>query len=260
MNIHQILGDEQWEHFSEKGVYHISSISFIDSQIANPLTNTDWLGAVTRTGVQTSHNVSIYGGTESTQYMISGNFLLQDGVVKNNGMDRYSLRANLDQRLSKYVKVGLNLTATRSQYDNVPLGDGANEGASLLVAASQYNPTMPIRDENGNYTMNPDAAFLPNPVSLLDVTDKTSKDRLLGTFYVDIEPIKDLHIKGNFGLDRNYQKRKSYLLQLASHTADSSLGMSNHLPTIHALKFFPNTIHILLCLTPYSSTLDDGSK
>ncbi len=210
---------EAWMYENKIGIYGGASEAdapayipkYSDSMIANPTTNTDWLGAVTQTGIQTTHNVSINGGTENTQYMISGNFLLQDGVVKNNGMDRYSLRANLDQRLSKYVKVGLNLTATRNQYDNVPLGDGGNEYASVLVAASQYNPTMPIYDENGNYMMNPEAAFLPNPVSLLDATDKTLKDRMLGTFYIDIEPIKDLHIKGNFGLDRNYQKRKTYL-------------------------------------------------
>ena len=39
-------------------------------------------------------------------------------------MTRYSLRANLDQKLSKYVKMGINLTATRNEYDNVPLGSG----------------------------------------------------------------------------------------------------------------------------------------
>lgn len=211
---------EQWMYENNIGIFGGGSEAdaaspfvpkYTDAEIANPVRNTDWLGAVLRTGFQTTHNVSINGGTDNTQYMISGNFTMQDGVVKNNGMDRYSLRVNLDQRLSKYVKMGLNLTATRTQYDNVPLGDGDSEYASILVAAARFNPLMPIRDENGDWTMNPEATFLPNPVSLLDVTDKTLKDRLLGTFYVDIEPIKDLHIKGNFGLDRLAQKRSTYL-------------------------------------------------
>lgn len=46
-------------------------------------------------------------------------------------MTRYSLRANLDQKLSKYVKMGINLTATRNEYDNVPLGSGQNENAGI---------------------------------------------------------------------------------------------------------------------------------
>ena len=62
-------------------------------------------------------------------------------------MTRYSLRANLDQKLSKYVKMGINLTATRNEYDNVPLGSGQNENAGILVSAAQLNPALPIRDE-----------------------------------------------------------------------------------------------------------------
>ena len=211
---------EQWMYENKIGIFGGGSEEdaaspftpkYSDEEIANPARNTDWLGAVLRTGFQTTHNVSINGGTDNTQYMVSGNFTMQDGVVKNNGIERYTLRTNLDQRLSKYVKVGLNLTATRSQYDNVPLGDGDSEYASILVAAARFNPLIPIKDENGEWSNNPEATFLPNPVSLLDVTDKTVKDRLLGTFYIDIEPVKDLHIKGNFGLDRLTQKRSTYL-------------------------------------------------
>ena len=211
---------EQWMYENKIGIFGGGSEAdatssftpkYSDEEIANPARNTDWLGAVLRTGFQTTHNVSINGGTDNTQYMVSGNFTMQDGVVKNNGIERYTLRTNLDQRLSKYVKVGLNLTATRSQYDNVPLGDGDSEYASILVAAARFNPLIPIKDENGEWSNNPEATFLPNPVSLLDVTDKTVKDRLLGTFYIDIEPVKDLHIKGNFGLDRLTQKRSTYL-------------------------------------------------
>ena len=50
----------------------------------------------------------------------------------------------------------------------------------FLVSAAQFNPALPIRDENGNYSMNSDASFLPNPVSLLDITDKTTQERFIG--------------------------------------------------------------------------------
>ena len=59
--------------------------------------------------------------------------------------------------------------------------------------------------------MNQDASFLPNPVSLLDITDKTTKERLLGTVFFEVRPIQDLLLKANFGIDRNYQKRKQYM-------------------------------------------------
>ncbi|KAI4367775.1 hypothetical protein C825_000043 [Parabacteroides sp. ASF519] len=62
-----------------------------------------------------------------TKYLISGNFFKQNGVVKNNDMERYTGRMNLEQVISKYVKVGVNLTLSRNQMNNVPLGSGQNE-------------------------------------------------------------------------------------------------------------------------------------
>ncbi len=184
---------------------------YTEAQINNPVNDTNWFDEVTRTGFQTSHNISINGGTESTKYLVSGNFFKQNGIVKNNDLSRYTARLNLDQKLSKYVTMGINMTLSRYQTDNVPLGAGQNEYASILVAASQFNPLLPVKDDNGDYVLNTDAAFLPNPVSLLEITDKTTKERLLGTAFVEIKPIEELTLKANFGIDRNYQKRKVYM-------------------------------------------------
>lgn len=212
---------ERWMKENGVGVYGGKSaddpslptltLPYTDSQIANPVNNTNWFDEITRLGFQTSHNISISGGNDNTQYLISGNYFNQEGVIKNNGMNRYTLRANLDQQLSRYVKIGLNLTANRNEYDDVPLGNGQNENAGILVSAAQFSPVLPVRDENGDYSMNTDASFLPNPVSLLDITDKTTKERLLTNAFFEVRPIDGLLLKANFGIDRNYQKRKQYL-------------------------------------------------
>ena len=184
---------------------------YTDAQINAPANNTDWFDEITRTGFQTQHNVSVTGGTDMTKYLVSGNFFKQNGVVKNNDMERYTGRINLEQKVSKYVNLGVNMTLSRHQTNNVPLGSGQNENASIMVAAAQFNPLLPIRDENGDYTLNSQAAFLPNPVSLLEITDKTMKERLLATAFVEVKPIQDLTLKANFGIDRNYQKRSVYM-------------------------------------------------
>lgn len=183
---------------------------YTDQQIANPEHNTDWVDEVTRLGFQTSHNLSVTGGNDNTKYLISGNYFKQDGVVKNNAMERYSARVNLDQKLSKYVKMGVNLNVSRNTYDNVSLGDGLVESGGVLVTAVQYKPTLPIRDESGDYALNPEFP-IANPVSLLEVSDKTIKERLLGNVFFEVRPIQDLLLKANFGIDRNYQKRKQYM-------------------------------------------------
>lgn len=211
---------ENWMRTNGIGIYGGKSVQEIsspftprysDAEIENPVNDTDWFDEITRTGFQTQHNVSITGGTEHTKYMISGNYFKQDGVIKNNGMDRFTGRVNLDQDINKYVKVGVNLTLSKIRTDNVPLGNRQGENAGILVSASQFNPMLPIKDENGNFTLNSQAAFLPNPVSLLEITDKTTKERVLGTAYVEYRPVKDLLFRANFGIDRNYQRRETYL-------------------------------------------------
>lgn len=183
---------------------------YTDEQIAAAQT-TDWFGAVTRTGFQHSHNVSLTGGTDDTQFMASLNMMDQAGVVKNNEMNRVTAKVNLDQIISKYVKVGLSLNLSRNNYDNVPIGEGEAESAGIISSAVRFNPGLPIYDEEGNYTINPDLTSWPNPVSLLEITDKTTKDRFLGAAYMQVEPIKGLIFKANFGIDRKYAKRKTYL-------------------------------------------------
>lgn len=212
---------ELWLHDNKIGIYGGVSpddpslpalvLPYTEAQIMNPPINTNWFDEISRLGFQTSHNLSVSGGTENTKYLVSGNYFKQDGVIKNNGMERYSLRTNLDQTLSRFVKMGINLNLSRNDYDNVPLGAGQNENASMLVSAANFNPTLPVRDENGDYVMNTDASFLPNPVSLLEITDKTRKERFLGNVFFEIRPIQELMLKANFGIDRNYQKRKQYM-------------------------------------------------
>lgn len=184
---------------------------YLPDQVNNPANDTDWFDLVTRTGFQTQHNVSMNGGNDYTKYLVSFNYFKQNGVVKQSGMDRYTGRVNLDQKLSKTVRTGVNLTFSRTNNDDVALGAGQNEWASVLVGAAQFNPLLPVKDDKGNYVLNQEAAYLPNPVSLLEVTNTTTKERFLATAFLEYNPIKDLTLKANFGIDRNYQKHRVYM-------------------------------------------------
>ncbi len=208
---------EMWMIDNKVGIYGgktESEVGPFQSQLpadADSGNDTDWFDLVTRVGYQTSHNLSMTGGTEKTQYMASLNYFKQEGIIKDNGMERFSVRVNLDQKIGKFMKTGVNLTMSRNNYDNVPLGDAGAEDAGILVSAAQFNPLLPVRKENGDYALNEAAGFLPNPVSLLEITDQTRKERLLGTIFLEAEPIQGLKLKANVGIDRNYQKRETYL-------------------------------------------------
>jgi TonB-linked SusC/RagA family outer membrane protein len=171
---------------------------------------TDWIGEITRTGVQHSHNISMTGGSESSQYLASVNYFDQQGVLKNNGMSRFTARLNLDQRLSRFVKAGLTLNLSRNHYDDVPQG-GQSELSGVFRTAAEFNPTLPVFDADGNYTSDPARPLAANPVSMFEITDNTTKNRLMGSAYVEAEPIKGLLLKASLGADLRNAKRRMYI-------------------------------------------------
>ncbi len=98
------------------------------------------LSLITRTGSIQQHNLSVQGGTELTKYMVSFNYFDQKGIIKNSELKRFTGKINLDQTIGKYFKMGFNLTASRIDNDNTPLGDQPWEKSGMLRAAVQMGP------------------------------------------------------------------------------------------------------------------------
>lgn len=233
MEVENLQLKERWMKENGQGIYagyittNPNPTPFTPKfDLSKPIQGTDWMDEVTRTGYMHQHNLSINGGGERTKYMASFNYMNQEGVVKNNGVSRISARINLDQVINKYVSVGLTANYSQNRYDNVPLGDGDNENAGILVSAIRFNPTIPVRDENGEYAMDPSRSNFPNPASLLDITDETVKDRLMGSAFVVLKPIKGLELKGTLGADRRMQKRHNYIPKTTLHGAEKK-GKAN---------------------------------
>mgnify|MGYP001282320163 FL=1 len=200
---------------------------------------TDWQDEVFGSNPVAKYvDLSVNGGTEKTRYLASVNYMNQEGIVKNNGVSRFSARLNLDQELSEYVSFGLTATYSQNKYDNVPLGDNANEYSGVLTGAIQSNPTIPIYDSEGNYFIDPKRPFVANPVSLLDIKDNTVKDRIIGSAFVSVKPLKDLEVKLQLGVDRSFQKRSSYLPKttLQGKTKNGRADISQETSTAYLME------------------------
>lgn len=180
-------------------------------QIAAAGAGTDWLGLITRNGQIQEHNVSLQGGSELTQYMVSFNYYNHKGIVRNSGMTRYTGKVNVDQKFLDIFKAGLNLTLTRIDNDNTQLGSGRYENSGIIRSAIQMNPNVKAYDEEtGTYPINPLLGQQPNPYSLLTNTDKGRTDRLLGNVFVEARPLAGLVLRVNAGIDHANIDRKTY--------------------------------------------------
>ncbi|MDR1866592.1 MAG: TonB-dependent receptor [Bacteroidales bacterium] len=240
---------------------------FTDEEVAGAV-GADWIGEVTQpVAMLHQHNLSVSGGSASGKYLVSGNWMKQDGVVKNNGTERLTVRANLDRELGKYVSAGLTATYSRNKYDNVPIRDGEYNLAGVLQSAAKFNPTLPVRDENGNYTIDPARSISPNPVSLLEITDVTVKDRVIGSAYFAAKPVDGLEVKVQAGADRRFQKRGSYFPKTTKLGMDSNgeayIGnMDEAIYLADALATYAKTFgnHRLKLLAGYSYQLFEGEN
>jgi TonB-linked SusC/RagA family outer membrane protein len=129
------------------------------------------------------------------------------------------MRANIDQDISKYLKLGFNLTSSRIDNNNTQLGGDQFENSGIIRAAIQQGPHIQAIDEEGNYPLNPQLALQPNPFSLLTIADESRIERTLANVFLDIMPIKDLTIRLKAGMDRGYSRRQSYLPTTTLHGA-----------------------------------------
>lgn len=107
---------------------------------------TDWQDVVLRTAY--SHNVqlSVSGGNEKSQFMISGGYLNSEGVVDQNEYDRITLRSNMKHKINDKLNVGLNIGLTRT--NDASFGTaGKSDAVSLSV---QSAPIFPLYVETGS--------------------------------------------------------------------------------------------------------------
>ncbi len=133
---------------------------------ANPVAvgtdvNTDWQDAVFRNGTQQSHSFSVTGGTDMMTYFLSFGFSDQTGIARGNSLQRYSFRANLEQKVNSWLKSGFTSGITRQ--DNEGPLTGSNNLSGNTFGVIRMLPNVAVFDANDPTGYNIDDA---NPRSL----------------------------------------------------------------------------------------------
>ncbi len=173
---------------------------------------TDWQDEIYQTNAPVQdHNLSFSGGSEETQYLISLNYFNQDGIVKSSSFERYGARLNLKHSESDQFNVGMNLNTNYLRDDFVPFGYALNEHSGAIYAAYNYDPTLSVRDSEGNYTQSRQIN-VDNPVALVYGKDAISNTyRTFGNIYGEYFILPELSAKINIGGDISNQQRNVYI-------------------------------------------------
>ena len=180
----------------------IFSQSFIDS----PTTDTDWQDEIFQKGIVNSVNLSARGGSEGTQYMVSGGYFKQKGIIIGSDFQRYSLRANVDQRVNSKIRLGTNLYTSyidqrRLKNDGSPVNaDAGNNnhiyGGPVLSTALAKSPAAQVYEDNGTFAVDPLAPVYSNPVrQAIGVDISNNVTRIMASMFAEWDIAKGLNFR-----------------------------------------------------------------
>src|SRR5262245_31840978 len=136
--------------------------------------------------------------------------LTQGGVIAPGNFVRFSLRATIEQKIGKRVKIGLNTMNTLS-YTN---GDGVNPMFNTL----SLSPLVSPYNADGSMNLSPmvghqDVGVRLNPLTLNNddaVFDRRRRLRTYNTFYGEVQIINGLKYRFNAMADFRTENYGTY--------------------------------------------------
>ena len=113
--------------------------------------NTDWYHELynDKHPVQ-QHNISVTGGNKDIKYFLSGAYDRQSGIIKMNPdvFQKFNLRAKIDARLNKYMRLSNNMSFYSSGY-NYPGGSSIQD--SFAYASRHGLASFPLQNPDGSW-------------------------------------------------------------------------------------------------------------
>ena len=126
----------------------------------------DWLDGVYNKGaLRHDHQLSLTGGTDKTNYMISLGYVNEKGILVNTGFERYNARTNVDSQITHWFKAGLSTSLSHSMSDYMEENETSASATSNPWYTSQF--MAPIyqlyqKDLAGNNVLDANGNLLPD--------------------------------------------------------------------------------------------------
>ncbi|MBN1182379.1 MAG: SusC/RagA family TonB-linked outer membrane protein, partial [Bacteroidales bacterium] len=189
---------------------------FTQDQINNFTQGFDWQDLVFGTSPIQNHYLTVSGGNEKTQFSISGSLFDQQGIIKGSDYKRYSIRANINNDISKMFSVNYSATLSR----NITLqknSEGGMHGSSLIGGSLLAPPTLTPYNEDGSlrilhlaYPFLSEA--LVNPLNYINEMKNSIKaNNVLANASLLFKPIKGLTLKIYGGIENIDDRSDNYM-------------------------------------------------
>ena len=168
---------------------------------------TDWEDQIHRTALMQTYSIGLQKGAENGSSSLSLSWLDHDGIVKGTDFKRLNSRFSSDYGfLDNRLKAGGNVAVNWWTSHDMPGGIEEN--------AVKQHPAKAVYDVEGVYV---DQIYdilgdTPNAMRLIEnaAANKNEYWRVFGNAYLQVEPIKNLIVKTNFGVNYYNETHKSF--------------------------------------------------
>lgn len=186
----------------------------------NGTAGTDWQDQIYQTGITQDYKLTFSGGSDKTQYLVSGNYVGQDGVVIENKNERFQARANITSQVTDWLHVTADVNASHNIRRS---GDFSAGKGNIVNVAMNYSPVLGILNEDGSYTRDPYSALTQNnPVGMLkEQTGETITDIVNARMDLKFDILPGLTFTTSNGIDYNDLKAYSFSTKKVTNSNNS---------------------------------------
>lgn len=202
-------------------------------EFANPKylgTGTDWQNELFRKAPMQNHSLTVSGGDGRTQYLFSAGYFDQEGIALGSDFKRYSVRLNLDNKTTNWLKIGTSLQMAH-------INENVNATSSNVIqTALNLTPDIAVKNPDGSWGGVTNTSGwvqqVNNPVGISTlVKDKKGRNQVFGNAYLEIQFTNDLilrnEVSGNFDFATEDYFTPTYEFGKAVNNINSATYSSN---------------------------------
>ena len=186
---------------------------------------TDWQRALLGTGKVNNADVAVRGGNANSTYSFSGNFYNEQGMIVNSFFKRYNFRINSEHKIGSRLRLGENVVYSNT---NGSAPDTKSTQTGLVWSAIRFNPAIPVINPDGSWgTSQADNQLgdINNPIATAhEQTGHTRLDRILANGFAELEIIKGLKLRANYGFDQTTSEGFSFNNATPNQTRGPSIS------------------------------------
>jgi TonB-dependent starch-binding outer membrane protein SusC len=218
---------------------------FVGGDSNTPAGNTDWQDVMYQKGIVTNNSLTVSAGNKNSSLEINLGYLNNTGMLRYTDYRRYSGSINaITRAFNDKATFGVNLRVANSNETLTARDLGGEQTTHLAVSLA---PTIPVYQKDGvTFAGESGAGYSDrnNPLHMQYLARWNNANRLssFGNIFLEIQPIKNLFFKSNFGADDARYLNKvispTFTEGALSRTTNSLFFDQNH----YISKTFSNTL------------------